>query len=114
MFFKKEIEVIFFGIKIICSIFILLTVLTLCIYMGVRRLADISETLQDGGLAGTTPVAIVADATLEEQTVHVTTLAEAPIFSESLLSRPSLIIVGEVVRWAELHDTMISMQAAGV
>ena len=87
---------------------------TLCIYMGVRRLADISETLQDGGLAGTTPVAIVADATLEEQTVHVTTLAEAPIFSESLLSRPSLIIVGEVVRWAELHDTMISMQAAGV
>ena len=91
-----------------------LTGATLCIYMGVRRLADISEALQGGGLAGTTPVAIVADATLEEQTVHVTTLAEAPIFSESLLSRPSLIIVGEVVRWAELHDTMISMQAAGV
>jgi thiosulfate dehydrogenase len=34
MFFKKEIEVIFFRIKIICSTFILLTVLTLCIYMG--------------------------------------------------------------------------------
>jgi uroporphyrin-III C-methyltransferase len=87
---------------------------TLCIYMGVRRLADISEALQDGGLAGSTPVAIVADATLEKQTVHATTLGEAPIFSESLLSRPSLIIVGDVVRWAELHDTMISMQAAGV
>lgn len=87
---------------------------TLCIYMGVRRLPDISEALQNGGLADTTPVAIVSNATLEEQSVHVTTLGEAPIFSESLRSKPSLIIVGEVVRWAELHDTMISIQAAGV
>ena len=34
MFFKKEIEGIFFGIKIICSTLILLTILTLCIYKG--------------------------------------------------------------------------------
>ena len=34
MFFKKEIEGIFFGIKIICSTLILMTILTLCIYKG--------------------------------------------------------------------------------
>ena len=87
---------------------------TLCIYMGVRRLPDISAALQEGGLAGTTPVAIVANATLEEQSVKVTTLAEAPIFSESLRSKPSLIIVGEVVRWAEMQETIVAVQTAGV
>jgi thiosulfate dehydrogenase len=34
MFFKKEISSIFFGIKIICSVLILLTLLTLSIYTG--------------------------------------------------------------------------------
>lgn len=85
---------------------------TLCIYMGVRRLPDIAEALQSGGLPATTPVAIVAHATLAEQSVHVTTLGEAPIYSESLRGKPALIIVGDVVRWAELQQTMTSMQAA--
>lgn len=87
---------------------------TLCIYMGVRKLPDISDALQTGGLAGTTPVAVVANATLEQQSVHVTTLAEAPVLSSTLQGQPSLIIVGDVVRWAELQQTMQSMQAVGV
>ncbi len=86
---------------------------TLCIYMGVRRLPDIAEALQAGGLASSTPVAVVANATLPTQSVHVTNLGEAPILSATLKGQPSLIIVGEVVRWAELQETMLAMQAAG-
>lgn len=86
---------------------------TLCIYMGVRRLPEISAALQAGGLSGSTPVAVVANATLPTQSLHVTTLAAAPSFGEALKGRPALIIVGEVVRWAELQQTMAALQLAG-
>ena len=86
---------------------------TLCIYMGVRRLPEISESLQAGGLAGTTPVAVVANATLPAQAAHITTLAAAPLLTETLKGQPALIIVGEVVRWAELQQTMSALQLAG-
>jgi len=86
---------------------------TLCIYMGVRRLPEIAEALEEGGLSGETPVAVVANATLATESVHVTTLALAPLLSATLKGQPSLIIVGEVVRWAELPQTMQSLQIAG-
>lgn len=86
---------------------------TLCIYMGVRRLPEISENLQAGGLSGLTPVAVVANATLPTQALHVTNLAAAPLLSETLKGQPALIIVGEVVRWAELQRTMAALQIAG-
>lgn len=85
---------------------------TLCIYMGVRRLPEISENLQAGGLSGLTPVAVVANATLPMQTLHVTNLAAAPLLGETLKGQPALIIVGEVVRWAELQQTMAALQLA--
>ena len=86
---------------------------TLCIYMGVRRLPEISEALAAGGLHGETPVAVVANATLANQSVRVTTLAAAPALSATLKGQPSLIIVGDVVRWAELQGTMQSLQLVG-
>ncbi|WP_068628442.1 uroporphyrinogen-III C-methyltransferase [Cephaloticoccus primus] len=73
---------------------------TLCIYMGVRRLAEIVTALLDGGLAGSTPVAIVSNATLPSQEQHTTTLEQAPFFAATLKGKPSLIIVGEVAAWA--------------
>jgi len=86
---------------------------TLCIYMGVRRLPEIALALQAGGLSGSTPVAVVANATLPTQSLHVTTLVAAPALSSALKGQPALIIVGEVVRWAELQETMQSLQLAG-
>ncbi|MFI5356318.1 MAG: uroporphyrinogen-III C-methyltransferase [Opitutales bacterium] len=86
---------------------------TLCIYMGVRRLPEIAAALQEGGLSSATPVAVVANATLPSQHVHLTTLAVAPALSAGLKGQPALIIVGEVVRWAELQSTMRSLQLAG-
>jgi len=75
---------------------------TLCIYMGVRRLGEIVGKLIDGGAKGSTPVAIVANATLRNQEVHTTTLAEAVLYAERLKGKPSLIIVGEVARLANI------------
>jgi len=73
---------------------------TLCIYMGVRRLGGIVGKLIDGGAQGSTPVAIVANATLRSQEVHRTTLTEAAQFAEQLKGKPSLIIVGQVAALA--------------
>lgn len=86
---------------------------TLCIYMGVKRLPDIAAELRGGGLSGATPVAVVANASLPSQQVHLTTLNGAAALSASLQGQPALIIVGEVVRWAELQNTMQSLQLAG-
>jgi len=85
---------------------------TLCIYMGVRRLGEIVGKLIDGGAQGSTPVAIVANATLRSQEVHTTTLAEAVLYAERLKGKPSLIIVGEVAALAESPSGSASLLGA--
>ena len=77
---------------------------TLCIYMGVRRLAEIAAELREGGLLGSTPVAVVANATLPDQSVQVGDLDSAEALAAAVQGRPALIIVGEVVRFAEILD----------
>lgn len=83
---------------------------TLCIYMGVRRLPEIARALREGGLADDTPLAVVANATLPQQSVQTATLAAATELSETLRGQPALIIVGEVVRWKELQRTMAALE----
>ena len=75
---------------------------TLCIYMGVRRLGGIAAELRAGGLADTTPVAVIANATLPQQTVQVGDLNSAEALAAAVQGQPALIIVGEVVRLAEI------------
>lgn len=75
---------------------------TLCIYMGTRRFSEIARELLAGGLAETTPVAVVAGATLSSQSLRFGTLAEGDALVGNLQGRPAMIIVGEVVRWSEL------------
>jgi uroporphyrin-III C-methyltransferase len=72
--------------------------LTLVIYMGVSGVARIREELLTG-LAASTPVAIVQNATRPDQREAVTTLGEldATIARERLGS-PAVIVVGDVVR----------------
>ena len=73
--------------------------LTLVIYMGVRSAESIAHDLQEGGLPGHLPVAIIQHATLPGQRHAVTTLAtmQATIDAEKLAS-PSVIVVGDVVQ----------------
>ncbi|MDW3217334.1 MAG: uroporphyrinogen-III C-methyltransferase [Acidimicrobiales bacterium] len=66
---------------------------TLVILMGASRTAMISERLIAGGLAPTTPVAVVHAATTTTQDVQRTTLAGLP---ERTVTNPSTLVVGAV------------------
>ena len=72
--------------------------LTLVIYMGVSGAADIQDQLLDG-LDGSTPVAIIQNASLPNQRHCVCTLdtLHATIAAEGMTS-PSVIVVGDVMR----------------
>ena len=71
---------------------------TLCLYMGVGQLPRITAELKEGGMVGTTPVAIVEWATLNRQrSVYGTLDTIAKDLETSGLGAPSMIIIGEVV-----------------
>jgi uroporphyrinogen III methyltransferase/synthase len=71
---------------------------TLCLYMGVGQLPRITAELKEGGMVGTTPVAIVEWATLNRQrSVYGTLDTIVKDLETSGLGAPSMIIIGEVV-----------------
>lgn len=73
---------------------------TLVFYMGLRWSASIAAQLQRQGRSGATPVAIVENGTRPEQRVLITTLAAlADTVAQQQPASPSLLIVGEVVRY---------------
>jgi len=76
--------------------------LTLVIYMGVARCADIVARLREGGMRGDMPAAVVAAAHTERQRQAVTTLDG---LGETLrrapeLGSPAVLVIGEVVALA--------------
>ncbi len=77
------------------------TGLTLVIYMGVARCAELQAQLLAGGLRADTPASVVSAAHTSRQRHAITTLADLPacIAREGLAS-PALLVVGEVVRQA--------------
>ena len=70
---------------------------TLVIYMGLRRLQQISSSLIAAGMDGSTPACVIENGTLYTQRQLVATLAQ---LSASSFNGPALIVVGEVVRFA--------------
>lgn len=71
--------------------------LTLVIYMGVARCAELRDRLLAGGLAGQTPVAVVSAAHTAAQRHAVSTLADlAGCIAREGLASPALLVVGEV------------------
>ena len=71
----------------------------LVIYMGLKHLPEIAGRLIAAGRAATTPVAIIAKATLPDQRVLVTTLGEAAAAAAAAgIEPPTIVAVGEVVR----------------
>lgn len=74
---------------------------TLVIYMGMSRLPEIVAGLESGGMAATTPVAIVQNGTLPSQASVVSCLGDVvEAVRNAGLGSPALVIVGEVVRFA--------------
>ncbi len=71
---------------------------TLCIYMGIGQLPRIIAELQDGGMPGGTPVAIVQWATLNRQRSLIATIDTVLAdLTTSGLGSPAMVIIGEVV-----------------
>ena len=77
---------------------------TIVFYMGLGGLTRICENLIAHGREPSTPVAIIAKGTLPEQQVIIGDLGNiAALVKKSAVSRPTLIIVGEVV---SLYDRL--------
>lgn len=89
---------------------------TLVFYMGLRRVATISERLIAQGMSEHMPVAVIEQATRDEQKVCITTLKSiAEDVACSGIQGPAITIVGEVVNHryevsqAMLRQTMHSL-----
>ena len=77
---------------------------TLCLYMGMKNLEIITRRLQAGGLAGTTPVAVIQSATTGGHRRLLATLATVALESEHAgFGAPSIVVIGEV---AALSDKL--------
>ncbi|MDB4945448.1 MAG: siroheme synthase [Labilithrix sp.] len=71
---------------------------TVVLYMGLGTLRDDAEALVRAGRAPTTPVAVIAHATLPTQREVIATLATiADAVAAAGLPTPALVVVGEVV-----------------
>jgi uroporphyrin-III C-methyltransferase len=78
--------------------------LTLVIYMGLARLAEIVPRLRAGGLPADTPAAVIARATLPDERAMLTTLGDLPVAAAGVAG-PAILVVGEVVGFADRART---------
>ena len=72
---------------------------TLVIYMPGHDLGSLQRRLLSSGVAPGTPCAIISGATSEREQVHITEVAS--LLTAPQLPAPRLLIVGEVVRFAD-------------
>ncbi|NNM84533.1 MAG: uroporphyrinogen-III C-methyltransferase, partial [Phycisphaerales bacterium] len=72
---------------------------TLVFYMGVKNLPDIAGQLMAGGMAASTPAAVIHKATLPQQRTVVATLGDIAAQAKAAgITAPAITIVGEVVK----------------
>jgi len=72
---------------------------TLVIYMPGQNYSAVGAKLKAAGLAGETPCAVISRATTRYQRNHRTTIGE--LAGTPQLAAPTLLVVGEVVRFAD-------------
>ena len=73
--------------------------MTLVVYMGVSRCEALQSSLIAAGLAGSTPVAVVQDASLPRERQLRTTLSRlAHDIAANETERPAIMVIGEVAR----------------
>ena len=70
---------------------------TLVVLMGVERRAPIAGALMAGGMSGSTPVAVVVEATTTRQRTWVGRLDE---LADADVASPAVVVIGEVARRA--------------
>jgi uroporphyrin-III C-methyltransferase len=72
---------------------------TLVIYMPGQNYSDVATKLKAAGLSGETPCADISRATTAHQRTHRSTVAD--LHRSPKLAAPTLLVVGEVVRFAD-------------
>jgi uroporphyrin-III C-methyltransferase len=72
---------------------------TLVIYMPGQNYSDVATKLKAAGLSGETPCAVISRATTAHQRTHRSTVAD--LHRSPKLAAPTLLVVGEVVRFAD-------------
>jgi len=82
---------------------------TLVIYMGLARVDRIVRALARAGMPADMPACIIQDGTLKTQKQRVTTLGR---LSAHGFGSPSLIVIGDVVRFAARSRQSVSEKAA--
>ena len=74
-------------------------------YMAVKNLGEIAAALIKGGRKGDDPVSIISNASLPQQQVASTTLAEAGAFVKAHEPpTPAIVVVGHASDWREMLD----------
>lgn len=84
---------------------------TLCFYMGVRRLPEIARNLLGHGMNADMPLALISEATLPTQQVHIGTLRDADRFSTVLVGQAALVVIGEVVKLSSFASQVPELHA---
>ena len=78
---------------------------TLVIYMGLARLAEIIVQLRAAGMASSTPACVIENGTLQTQRQLVGTLRSlCEGVAAARLASPAIIIIGDVVRLAQVAE----------
>ncbi len=75
---------------------------TVVVYMPGYNYASTAQQLLRAGVAATTPCAILSQATLPNEQIHITTVQS--LHTSPRLPSPTLLVVGEVVRLAKPAD----------
>ena len=84
---------------------------TAVLYMASGQAAEIAASLMQQGLPGSTPAALISNASLPNMQKILTTLAQLPEASRDAGS-PALIVLGEVLRAQALEELPKLIQQA--
>jgi uroporphyrin-III C-methyltransferase len=85
---------------------------TLVIYMPGQNYSEIAAKLSAAGLTSETPCAVISRATTPQQRTHRSTLAELSRLPK--LSAPTLLVVGEVVGFADASALAQQFVVSGI
>jgi uroporphyrin-III C-methyltransferase len=81
--------------------------LTLVIYMGVARVQGLVDALRGGGLAGSTPAAVISAAHTPQQRQALCTLATlADTIAAGQLASAAILVIGDVVQAAPMWPAL--------
>jgi uroporphyrin-III C-methyltransferase len=86
---------------------------TLVIYMGLKRLPQITSSLMEAGMKPETPACAIENGTLRHQREVVSTLRElAKDVHKKGIASPAMVVIGEVVRFARIKLSLPQARAA--